>query len=263
MGQVRTTRALMQNRVMNAWTCSLRCEIRNTFFYTRFFYESNFYKSSKILLRSLLLFLVVLSEMKMYCFDKTSSHRCITLSYSEIYWCAALLYKSNFSPDFPTGMQRWNNCFITTPSLLLLLCRSFIFVWNVLGPSNTLITCCRAHFAVEVNFLNHEIIEILGYLVEPPLFFSGPSWAPSSSQGRPLKGCLHIETVYIVFGASLFKGFFLPACTGVWPARAGRYAYEQWPVCFPLKSRLHSAEPQGGWHRDGVGSGMLSSSFNS
>ena len=43
------------------------------------------------------------------------------------------------------------------------------------------------------------------------LLSSGPSWVPSSSQGRPLKACLHTETVHIVLSAPLFKGFFFPS----------------------------------------------------
>lgn len=60
---------------------------------------------------------------------------------------------------------------------------------------------------------------------------------------------------------SLFQRILLPACTGVRPARAGRYG--RWPIRLPLKSRLQWPEPPGGRCRDGAGSRMLTSSFTS
>lgn len=76
----------------------------------------------------------------------------------------------------------------------------------------------RAHFTVEVDFyfmLTHlldVIIEILGYLVEPPVSSSlVPVDCLHHLREGLLKGCLHIETVYIVLSAPLFKGFFFPS----------------------------------------------------
>lgn len=115
-------------------------------------------------------------------------------------------------------------------SFLPLLCRSFFLVWNDFGPLNIQYASHvrRALFTVEVDFyfmLTQLLCDNRNSGLScwtSRLLFSGPSWVPSSSQGRPLKGCLHIDTVYIVLGAPLFKGFFFPACAGVWPARAGR-----------------------------------------
>lgn len=114
-------------------------------------------------------------------------------------------------------MQRCNNCFIATLCLLLLLPLSFLS-----GTFRDLQTHAshvrRAHFSVEADFYfmptrllcdnRHSGLSCW----TSRLLFSGPSWVPSSSQGRPLKGCLHIATVYT---ALLFsKVSFFPACTG-------------------------------------------------
>ena len=73
---------------------------------------------------------------------------------------------------------------------------------NVLVPSNKCITCSESTLYCR-SWLLFYADPILGYdnrnaglsCWTSCLLFSGPSWLPSSSQRRPLKGCLHIETV--------------------------------------------------------------------
>lgn len=180
----------MQNRVINVWInvaqgTSASAEIimaactkseRATISTCPCFMKpiGNFYESAKILFRSQLLFLVVLSEMKSCFFHKSSSHRCITLSYLVIHDVLLRLIKaiSSWFPHRDAEMKQllYHQSLVSFSSLC-----SFIFVWNILGPSNKCSHVRRAHFTVEVDFyfmLTHlldVIIEILGYLVEPPV----------------------------------------------------------------------------------------------
>lgn len=71
-------------------------------------------------------------------------------------------------------MQRWSNCFITTPSLFFFFLAVLSFLFGIFWGFLTSYVR-RAHFTFEVDFyfmLTHfldVIIEILGYLVEPPV----------------------------------------------------------------------------------------------
>lgn len=158
----------MQNRVINVWinvargTLPSLCEIMKvvcgknehaTVFACPCFMKpiGNFYKSPKILLRSLLLLLVVLSEMKTYCVHKTSSHRRITLSYSEIHWCAALLYKSNFfliSRHECKDEKLLYHHHLSSSSLLFV--HFYLEHFGYLQTNASHVR--RAHFTVEVDF---------------------------------------------------------------------------------------------------------------
>lgn len=161
--------------------------------------------------------------MKMHCLHEPTSHRCITLSYSKIYWCAPSFYKSNLFLISPQGFGDETTVLSPHPLLSSSSPPSLWFLFGAVCSLQTNALHVRSvHLIVEVDFhflLTHlleVIIEIACNLVKPPLLSPrGPSWVPSSSQGRPLKGCLHIETVCILLSAALFKGFFFPACTGL------------------------------------------------
>lgn len=163
-------------------------------------------------------------------------------------------------------MWRWNNLFITILSLRLLLGSSFIFVWNVLGPSNKGITCSQTTLDCW-SWLLFNAEPSLGCDNRNPglscwtsrLLSSGPSWVPSSSQERPLKGCLHNwDCVHSLqcfsFQRILFPSFHrVLACEGrqigVWAVTRLLFLRSQ------KKSRLHSAEAAGrateGWTQSG------------
>lgn len=89
--------------------CSVQ-RVNTEFFFTRPpFYETSLW----------FFFLLVLSETKTYSFHKTSSHRWITLSYSEIHWCAALPHKSNFFLISPQGCRDETSALSPLPPFFL------------------------------------------------------------------------------------------------------------------------------------------------
>lgn len=201
--------------------------------------------------RSHLLSFVMLFEIKRRRFRISTTWSC-----SEIHWCASSSCIKAISHHwFPRGDTQMKQL-LYHHSLSLVLCHSFIRVWNIRDLETNALHVQESGLSVETDYsfmLTHFLdvtIESVGCLVSAAgnclLFLAGPRWGPSSSLGEPLKRCLHMETLHIVHGASLFRGFFsqLPQGFCVW----GQEACGQRPVWLseePEKSRLRSAGAAG------------------
>lgn len=203
-----------------------RCQMRNLCFNNQRCLRGHFYYS-------------FLSEMKTHSVDNGR----LMLRCSEMCWCAASLYQSVLiSPQ-----ACWEGTTaLPALSLFFFFCGVLLFVWNVLGPSNRRLTCSGAR-----DFLNPLMIEILGRLVEPPVFFFF-FWSQLSAfiiSGKASERDVYTSLLCTQSSVHLFsKDSFSQHARGVWPAGA---------VTRPLCSKVQTSL---GW---AAGSGTLSSSFNS
>lgn len=183
-------------------------------------------------------------------------------------------FKTNFVLISPQGCRDETTALSLLP-LFFFFCRSFIFCLERFGTFKQM-----RHVFADGSTLN--CWSWLLFYADPSLgcdnrnsrlscwtsclLLSGPSWVPSSSQGRPLKrmfthwDCVHSPQCFsfqrILF-PSLHRGFGL---RGQADNRVGSD-----PSAFLKSPDFTRLKPQGGRQRDGLraGSGMLSSSFNS
>lgn len=166
--------------------------------------------------------------MKTYCSHKTISHRCITLSYSEIYCCAASLYKSNFFLISPQGCRDVTTALSPLPLFFFFFASlSFLFAmfWDLQTHASHV---GRAHLSVAADFYfiltrllcdnRHSGLSLLN--LPSPLLWSQLSAFIISGKASE-RMFTHWDCVHSPQCFSFQRFLFSQLAPGFWPARAG------------------------------------------